>query len=248
MAGDTYTKERELTEAIVPTVESALPDVEVLAVELLSPSRFCVYVDRPDGVVDFELCERGDAPARRLPRRLDGRRLVARARAPAAAAPALRGLRRVARSRSAPPPRWRARRGSAALSSPTDPGTVVVDGRRPGTHDPGRRDRPGQPDRRGRVGHEPGDHRRNPHDREGEGHRGGDARLRPRGCAARCVQEASRLGPPRRGRPRRRGRVPRVRDRDPRRPRGAAARRGDGEARSTSSRRSRPRRARSSTR
>jgi ribosome maturation factor RimP len=56
MARDTYTKERELTEAIVPTVESALPDVEVLAVELLSPSRFCVYVDRPKGAVDFELC------------------------------------------------------------------------------------------------------------------------------------------------------------------------------------------------
>ena len=56
MARDTFTKERELTAAIVPTVESALPDVEVLAVELLSPGRFCVYVDRPAGVVDFELC------------------------------------------------------------------------------------------------------------------------------------------------------------------------------------------------
>lgn len=56
MAADTFTRERELTEAIVPTVESALPGVEVLAVELLSPARFCVYVDRPDGVVDFELC------------------------------------------------------------------------------------------------------------------------------------------------------------------------------------------------
>lgn len=56
MAADTYTREKELTAAIVPTVESALPDVEVLAVELLSPSRFCVYVDRPSGAVDFELC------------------------------------------------------------------------------------------------------------------------------------------------------------------------------------------------
>lgn len=56
MAPDTFTRERQLTEAIVPTVESALPGVEVLAVELLSPSRFCVYVDRPEGGVDFDLC------------------------------------------------------------------------------------------------------------------------------------------------------------------------------------------------
>jgi ribosome maturation factor RimP len=56
MAKDTYTRERELTAAIVPTVETALPGVEVLAVELLSPSRFCVYVDRPEGGVDLDLC------------------------------------------------------------------------------------------------------------------------------------------------------------------------------------------------
>jgi ribosome maturation factor RimP len=56
MAADTFTREKELTAAIVPTVESAVPGVEVLAVELISPHRFCVYVDRPDGVVDFELC------------------------------------------------------------------------------------------------------------------------------------------------------------------------------------------------
>ena len=57
MATGTYTRERELTEAITPAVESTLPGVEVLAVELLSPARFCVYVDHPDGV-DFALCER----------------------------------------------------------------------------------------------------------------------------------------------------------------------------------------------
>jgi len=56
MATDTFTRERELTAAIVPTVERALPEVEVLAVELLSPGRFCVYVDRPAGGVDLELC------------------------------------------------------------------------------------------------------------------------------------------------------------------------------------------------
>ena len=57
MATGTYERERELTAAITPAVESALPGVEVLAVELLSPARFCVYVDHPDGV-DFALCER----------------------------------------------------------------------------------------------------------------------------------------------------------------------------------------------
>ena len=57
MATGTYERERELTAAITPTVESTLPGVEVLAVELLSPARFCVYVDHPNGV-DFALCER----------------------------------------------------------------------------------------------------------------------------------------------------------------------------------------------
>ena len=57
MATGTYDRERELTAAMTPAVESALPGVEVLAVELLSPARFCVYVDHPDGV-DIALCER----------------------------------------------------------------------------------------------------------------------------------------------------------------------------------------------
>ena len=51
-----YARERTLQEEIAPTVEDRLPGVEVLAVELLSPSRFCVYVDHPDGV-DHALCE-----------------------------------------------------------------------------------------------------------------------------------------------------------------------------------------------
>ena len=57
MATATYDRERELTAAITPVVESTLPGVEVLAVELLSPARFCVYIDHPEGV-DFALCER----------------------------------------------------------------------------------------------------------------------------------------------------------------------------------------------
>jgi len=52
-----YAKEKTLQDEIAPAVEDRLPGVEVLAVELLSPSRFCVYVDHPDGV-DHVLCER----------------------------------------------------------------------------------------------------------------------------------------------------------------------------------------------
>jgi ribosome maturation factor RimP len=53
----TYARERTLQDEIAPAVELKLPGVEVLAVELLSPRRFCVYVDSPDGV-DHALCER----------------------------------------------------------------------------------------------------------------------------------------------------------------------------------------------
>ena len=57
MATGTYERAREQTATITPTVESTLPGVEVHSVEILSPHRFCVYVDHPDGV-DFTLCER----------------------------------------------------------------------------------------------------------------------------------------------------------------------------------------------
>ena len=52
-----HQKERELQREIARTVESALPGVEVLALELLGKERFCVYVDHPHGV-DHALCER----------------------------------------------------------------------------------------------------------------------------------------------------------------------------------------------
>lgn len=52
----TFTRERALQHEIAPAIERGLPGVEVLAVELLSPSRICVYVDRPAGV-DHALCE-----------------------------------------------------------------------------------------------------------------------------------------------------------------------------------------------
>jgi ribosome maturation factor RimP len=57
MSTTTYARERTLQDEIAPAVESRVPGVEVLAVELVSPSRFCVYIDHEDGV-DHALCER----------------------------------------------------------------------------------------------------------------------------------------------------------------------------------------------
>jgi ribosome maturation factor RimP len=52
-----HEKEKELTREVAGTVEKQLPGVEVLAVELLSPTRFCVFIDHPQGV-DHALCAR----------------------------------------------------------------------------------------------------------------------------------------------------------------------------------------------
>ena len=53
----THVKEKQLEREISGLVESGLPGVEVLAVELSGPDRFTVYVDHPGGV-DHALCER----------------------------------------------------------------------------------------------------------------------------------------------------------------------------------------------
>ncbi len=53
----TYEKERELLSEVAPKIEGEVPGVEVLALELQSPSHFSVYVDHPDGV-DHALCAR----------------------------------------------------------------------------------------------------------------------------------------------------------------------------------------------
>jgi ribosome maturation factor RimP len=52
-----YAREQTLQGEIAPIVGRSLPGVEVLAVELMSPKRFCVYIDHPEGV-DHVLCER----------------------------------------------------------------------------------------------------------------------------------------------------------------------------------------------
>jgi ribosome maturation factor RimP len=53
----THDTEKELYREVSRAVTSALPGVEVLALELSGKERFCVYVDQPGGV-DHALCER----------------------------------------------------------------------------------------------------------------------------------------------------------------------------------------------
>ena len=52
-----FARERTLQDEIAPAVESRVPGVEVLAVELPSTNRIRVYIDHEDGV-DHALCER----------------------------------------------------------------------------------------------------------------------------------------------------------------------------------------------
>ena len=52
-----HEREKELHRDVAGEVATALPEVDVLAVELAGPERLCVYVDHPDGV-DHALCER----------------------------------------------------------------------------------------------------------------------------------------------------------------------------------------------
>src|SRR5947209_1245872 len=54
---DVRRTEKTLQREVTQQVEAGLPGIEVLAVELVSPQRFCVYVDHPAGV-DHALCER----------------------------------------------------------------------------------------------------------------------------------------------------------------------------------------------
>ena len=56
MATGQTEKEKELYREVSRTVTTALPGVEVLALELTGRERFCVYVDAPGGV-DHALCE-----------------------------------------------------------------------------------------------------------------------------------------------------------------------------------------------
>jgi ribosome maturation factor RimP len=50
-------KERQLQREVARLVQSSMPGVEVLALELTGKERFCVYVDHAQGV-DHALCQR----------------------------------------------------------------------------------------------------------------------------------------------------------------------------------------------
>jgi ribosome maturation factor RimP len=54
---DIYGREKALAREITPVVENGIAGIDVLAVELVSPSRFCVFVDHVEGV-DHALCGR----------------------------------------------------------------------------------------------------------------------------------------------------------------------------------------------
>ena len=54
---DVYDKERTLFREIASQVETAIPSIEVLALELSGPERFTVFIDHPQGV-DHALCAR----------------------------------------------------------------------------------------------------------------------------------------------------------------------------------------------
>ena len=57
MASASHEREKQLQRDVTRMVESSLPGVDVLAVELTGKERFCVFVDHPQGV-DHALCER----------------------------------------------------------------------------------------------------------------------------------------------------------------------------------------------
>jgi ribosome maturation factor RimP len=57
MATGQHEKEQELYREVSRMVTSALPGVEVLALEITGRERFCVYVDHTGGV-DHALCQR----------------------------------------------------------------------------------------------------------------------------------------------------------------------------------------------
>ena len=63
MATSVYDRERALTREVAQIVETGIPGVEVLALELSGPERMRVYVDHPAGV-DHALCARVTAVLR----------------------------------------------------------------------------------------------------------------------------------------------------------------------------------------
>ena len=142
----TLEKEHQLQHEIAPRVENELPGVDVLAVELLTPTRFRVYVDSPAGV-DHALCQQVT----------DVLRDYLREYSVEVSSPGLdRPLRRQEHFEAALGRRVKLRtagrrtlRGEVRLR-----GRAEREGRRLGrrrNRDPVRRDRAGEPHRRGSV-------------------------------------------------------------------------------------------------
>jgi hypothetical protein len=132
----TYTRERTLQDEIAPAVERSVSGVEVLAVELLSPSRFCVYIDHPSGV-DHALCER-------VTRALDAYRpihdrRVARARPPFEAGALSARRHRDAEDGRCEAPSERSAAGDHAVPSSTGRHRIPVDRSSGNLIDEGRR-------------------------------------------------------------------------------------------------------------
>jgi ribosome maturation factor RimP len=56
-SGSTHARERALQADVADSLKGCAPDVEVIALELAGPDRFCLYIDHTGGV-DHALCER----------------------------------------------------------------------------------------------------------------------------------------------------------------------------------------------
>ncbi len=78
MASTQHETERTLQREVARLVERALPDVDVLALELTGKERFCVFVDHAKGV-DHALCERVTTVLRPYLERVQHRGVVTRA-------------------------------------------------------------------------------------------------------------------------------------------------------------------------
>ena len=221
--------ERETSAAAADpaAVESALPGVEVLAVELSWAASASASTSIIPQGVDHALCARVTDVLRDYLDAVHDRRLVAGARAPAAQAGALPRAPSAARSPFAPRrdrrPQALPRRGRRAPAS----AAVTVQTRRRRLRDPVRRDRAGQPDRRadrGGMTQEIIEAVREIEREKGIEHGTLVSALEDALLAA--YKKTPGRVPARDRRARRRGRLPRLLDRAAGRPRGAPARRG----------------------
>ena len=121
MATGVHDKEKTLYRQVAQKVESGLPGVEVLALELTGKERFRVYVDHPQGV-DHALCARVTSVLRPFLDELLRRGVVAGARPAAAHARSLRACRRPQGSARRPPTGAFAARSSRRASAPCPSG------------------------------------------------------------------------------------------------------------------------------